>query len=229
VVTQIVRGEIDISATMERPATTTDLTPNGHSAAALVCSRLMSLGDPIRMNRSGNVGAACLNVVSDLCHELALQRLASRPVYPGKLPTLLQRQSRQDQATNRHAFATRPSCPMSAASPVQSNGRTDLWAITCGFCSRPFGRPNPHSPCVQVALKGLDRARAVNEANVRIRPQQIQRIADNPGLLALRSPCKNMEWYIMFLAPSRQVRLGAAIDMYLPAHVDERLVIINAL
>jgi hypothetical protein len=41
------------------------------------------------------------------------------------------------------------------------------------FFSRPFGRPNPPSACVQVAVKGLDRARAVDQANVRIRSHQI--------------------------------------------------------
>src|SRR5262249_32883190 len=42
-------------------------------------------------------------------------------------------------------------------------------------------------------------------------------------------PYENTERYIVFLAPCRQVRLGAAINMHLPDHVSERLVIISAL
>jgi hypothetical protein len=81
---------------------------------------------------------------------------------------------------------------------------------------------------IQVALKGLDRTRAVNEANVGIRPQQVQRIADDPGFLVLGSP-KTWSGISCPLHQAAKSGLGAAIDMYLPDHVSKRLVIISAL
>src|SRR5580704_10369392 len=94
------------------------------------------------------------------------------------------------------------------------------------FCAGLF---KADSALVEIALHGIGRARFVGKGDISIRPQQIERVSGEACLAMLRSPFENMQRHIVFPAPRRQLRRRGAIDMELPGHRHQRMVIIHSL
>jgi hypothetical protein len=70
----------------------------------------------------------------------------------------------------------------------------------------PHSRFNPDFVLVEIAPQHVDHAGTIGgEPNIGIRSEQIERVLGETSLLMLWSPCENMEGWIVFLAPCRQL------------------------
>src|SRR5262249_20987168 len=80
---------------------------------------------------------------------------------------------------------------------------------------------------LEIAPQRIDRAGTLGEGAIGIRPDQIERVLREAGLPVLRPPGEYMERQAVLLAPGLQFGTRGTIDMDLPSHCLQGLVIVD--
>ena len=86
------------------------------------------------------------------------------------------------------------------------------------YCVLSRHRGNANFVINAVALENVRRTGRISERHIRVRPEQIERVARQAGRFVLRSPVKDMQRHVMADAPIGELGAGGTIDLHLPGH-----------
>src|SRR5262249_24154668 len=127
----------------------------------------------------------------------------------------------------RHRLRGRRRAERFGSAPVLKPHRSTPPTVSRGVLSGAAERFDAYSALLEIAPQRIDRAGTLGEGDIGIRPDQIERVLREAGLPIFRPPLECMERQAALLAPGLQFGTRGTIDMDLPSHCLQGLVIVD--